>query len=112
MSLKTKTLIKIAHIEEIPEDGGIAYLLPNKEQIALFKINHQIYAVQNKCPHKKENVLARGIVGNKGEKITVACPMHKKLFSLETGEAFDNDCEHLKVYPVIVENNIVYMEWG
>jgi len=45
MSLKTKTLIKIAHIEEIPEDGGIAYLLPNKEQIALFKINHHIYAV-------------------------------------------------------------------
>ncbi|GIX43366.1 MAG: 3-phenylpropionate/cinnamic acid dioxygenase ferredoxin subunit [Leptospiraceae bacterium] len=107
----TKTLLDLAHINDIPEDGGIAFLLPNKEQIALFKIQNKIYAVQNQCPHKKENVLARGIIGNKENIIYVACPMHKKRFDLKTGKALDHNCGTLKTYPIIIKDDIIYLEW-
>jgi nitrite reductase (NADH) small subunit len=107
----TKSLIKVAHIDDIPDEGGIAYLLPNKEQIAIFKIQGEVYAIQNKCPHKNENVLARGIIGNKKEKIVVACPMHKKLFNLKTGEAIQHNCGNVKTYKIFIKNNIVYLEY-
>lgn len=94
----TKTLLKLANINEIPEDGGIAYLLPTNEQLAIFKIEGKIFVTQNECPHKKENVLARGILGNKKDRYTIACPMHKKLFDLKNGEAIQHNCGNLNLH--------------
>ena len=47
----------------------------------------QWYACQNLCPHKQEMVLARGIIGDQQGVPKVACPLHKKTFSLESGSA-------------------------
>lgn len=106
----TTTLLKLANVNEIPEEGGIAYLLPTNEQLAIFKIQGQIFVTQNECPHKKENVLARGIIGNKQEQFTIACPMHKKLFDLKTGNAIQHTCGNLKIYKVIIKNKEIFIE--
>jgi nitrite reductase (NADH) small subunit len=40
----------------------------------------------------------------------VACPFHKKTFSLVDGHCLnDDECERIKTFPVKVENNIVFI---
>jgi nitrite reductase (NADH) small subunit len=39
----------------------------------------------------------------------VACPLHKKTFSLDSGENLNGDLEAIAVYPVKVEAGFVYL---
>jgi hypothetical protein len=40
----------------------------------------------------------------------VACPLHKKTFSLETGQSLQGEEFHVRTFPVKVEGNSVYLE--
>jgi hypothetical protein len=52
----------------------------------------------------------RDIVGSAGEVPKVACPLHKKPFSLETGECLSDEEFALKVFPVKVEHENVFIQ--
>ena len=80
-------------------------------QIAVFYFGQQKkwYACQNLCPHKLENVLGRGLTGEQSGIPKIACPLHKRAFSLETGDNLNGDCPPLAIYPVRVENGKVYV---
>lgn len=101
---------KAALVSDFPKDGGACVKYKNK-QIAVFNFERTQtwYACQNLCPHKLEMVLSRGMIGDQGGIPKVACPMHKKTFSLETGENLNGDLEAIATYPVKIENNIVYI---
>ena len=62
------------------------------------------------CPHKNAFVFSRGIVGTMGDEPKVACPLHKKTFSLRTGECLSGDPYAVKVFPVKVEADEVFLE--
>jgi NAD(P)H-dependent nitrite reductase small subunit len=81
-------------------------------QIAVFNFasRGEWYACQNMCPHKNAFVLSRGIVGTAGDVPKVACPLHKKPFSLESGECLSGEDFSVKVFPVKVENGEVYLK--
>ncbi|MBP6611185.1 MAG: nitrite reductase small subunit NirD [Paludibacter sp.] len=108
--MNTINWIKVAPVVDFPENGGIAFL-HNDLQIAIynFTAKGEWYATQNKCPHKNEMALARGIIGDLAGEPKVACPFHKKNFSLHTGHCLGDDDLKLEVYPVKVENDIVYI---
>ena len=78
--------VRVASVNEVPDDGGIAVRYGDT-QIALFHFpsRGEWHATQNMCPHKREMVLARGILGDQGDVPKVACPLHKKTFDLRTG---------------------------
>jgi nitrite reductase (NADH) large subunit len=80
-------------------------------QIAVFNFTSQgaWYACQNMCPHKNAFVLSRGIIGNAGDVPKVACPLHKRPFSLQTGACLSGDDLSLKVFPVKVEGDSVFV---
>ena len=61
------------------------------------------------CPHKKENALSRGFIGDEKGVPKVACPFHKKTYSLETGECMSGDDYKIKTYPVKVEGDDVFL---
>jgi hypothetical protein len=61
------------------------------------------------CPHKRAFVLSRGILGSQGETSKIACPLHKKTFSLETGECLSGGEHALKVFPVRVVGDLVQL---
>lgn len=106
-----KTWVKAAHINDFPHDGGAAILVEDW-QIAVFNFSSRgkWYATQNLCPHKMEMILARGMIGDEKGTPKVACPFHKKTFSLETGNCLNDDgLPDIKTYPVKVENDIVYV---
>ena len=75
-----------------PLDGGRA-IKYGEAQIAVFNFAAagEWYACQNMCPHKREIVLSRGIIGDQQGVPKVACPLHKKTFSLESGACLSGE---------------------
>ena len=73
-----------------------------------FTSKNKWFATDNLCPHKKQMILSRGMIGETGDTPKVACPFHKKTFSLEDGKCLDDDyC--IDTYPVKVEDGYVYI---
>ena len=100
------------HVEDVPENGG-ACIKYQDEQIAIynFQRRNEWFATQNLCPHKQQMVLSRGMIGSTGESCEpkVACPFHKKTFSLLTGECLSGEDYEIKTYPVKVIQDKVYI---
>ena len=108
---KELTWVSVALASDFPEDGGECALV-NGEQIAIFNFasRGEWFATSNMCPHKQQMALSRGIIGEKGDIPKVACPFHKKQFSLQTGECLDDDkCISIKTFPVKVEDGKVFI---
>ena len=99
--------------EDVPNDGGVCVKF-NDEQIALFHFARrgEWYATQNECPHKQQMALSRGMIGSSNGEPKIACPFHKKTFSLITGECLSGDECNIKTYPVRVIDGIVYIKVG
>jgi len=101
---------KAAAVSAFPKNGGACIKYKNK-QIAIFSFDRKgkWYACQNLCPHKMEMILSRGMIGDEQGIAKVACPLHKKTFSLESGENLNGDLPAIAVYPVKVEDGYVYV---
>jgi nitrite reductase (NADH) small subunit len=101
---------KAASVNDFPKDGG-ACVKYKEKQIAVFNFErlNKWYACQNVCPHKMEMVLSRGMIGDDKGIPKVACPLHKKTFSLENGENLNGDIAPIATYPVKVEGENVYI---
>ncbi|MBE8722104.1 nitrite reductase small subunit NirD [Sphingobacterium pedocola] len=98
------------HVDDAVENGGVCIKHEN-QQIALFYFTrrNEWFATQNECPHKRQMILSRGMIGSLGEEPKVACPFHKKTFSLRTGECLSGEECAIKTYPVKIENGMVYI---
>lgn len=107
---EVKVWFKAASINDFPKDGGACVKYKDK-QIAVFNFTRlgKWYACQNVCPHKMEMVLSRGMIGDDKGIPKVACPLHKKTFSLENGENLNGDIDAIATYPVKIEEENVYI---
>jgi nitrite reductase (NADH) large subunit len=103
--------VKVGRVEDFPFDGG-ATIKYGKAQIAVFNFTRRgaWYACQQMCPHKKAFVLSRGVLGDTGETPKIACPLHKKTFSLESGACLSGDDYSLQVFPVKTVGDDVCLE--
>ena len=104
------TWVKVGSISDFPENAGGCVKYKSK-QIAVFYFErtNSWYACQNLCPHKLEMVLARGMTGDAAGIPKVACPLHKKSFSLEDGSNLNGEDYKIATYPVRIENGNVYI---
>jgi nitrite reductase (NADH) small subunit len=102
--------VNVGKAEDFPENGG-ACIKYKSMQIAVFNFTRESkwYACQNLCPHKLEMVLSRGMTGDKEGIPKVACPMHKKTFSLKDGNNLNGEDYKIAVYPVKIEEENVYI---
>ena len=84
--------MQVGKVWDFPRDGG-ATIKYGKTQIAVFNFasRGEWYATQNMCPHRREFVLSRGMIGDQDGKPKVACPVHKKTFSLESGKCLSGE---------------------
>ncbi|WP_299223809.1 nitrite reductase small subunit NirD [uncultured Aquimarina sp.] len=105
-----KVWFKAASVEAFPKDGG-ACVKYKDLQIAVFNFSrlNKWYATQNLSPEKNEMVLSRGMIGDHNGIPKIACPLHKKTFSLETGENLNGDLAAIATYPVKIEDGIVFI---
>ncbi len=102
--------VKAAAVEDFPQNGGAAVLIKG-EQIAVFNFTNEgrWFATQNRCPHKGEMAISRGLTGDADGHPKVACPFHKRSFSLEDGKCLTDEQYQLKTYPVKVEDGFVFI---
>jgi len=105
-----KVWFKAARVQDFPQDGG-ACIKYKDLQIAVFNFTrrNEWYACQNMCPHKMQMVLSRGIIGSHNSEPKIACPFHKRTFSLKTGECLNMEECAITVYPVRIENGYVHI---
>ncbi|UXA07538.1 nitrite reductase small subunit NirD [Mycobacterium sp. SMC-2] len=78
---------------------GVGVLLDDGSQAALFRLDDgSVYAVGNVDPISGAAVLSRGIVGDRGGRVTVQSPILKQAFSLEDGACLDDPTFSVPVY--------------
>ena len=103
--------VRVGTVDDFPSNGGATIKYGNV-QIAVFNFTSrdEWYACQQMCPHKKAFVLSRGIIGDLDGTPKVACPLHKKNFSLESGECLGGGDYAVQVFSVRVEGKDVYLD--
>jgi nitrite reductase (NADH) small subunit len=95
----------------LPERGTAALL--GTSQVALFRtFDGAVYAIGNRDPFTGAYVLSRGIVGNRGDRATLASPLHKQVFDLSTGACLDDPEVAVPVYPARVRDGLVEVAAG
>jgi nitrite reductase (NADH) large subunit len=107
----TRNWVPVVDAKAVPRDGGVAVKYGNV-QLAVFNFasRNEWYATQNMCPHKRDMVLARGLIGDQSGKPKLACPHHKKTFSLESGACLSGDAYAIATFPVQISAGTVYIE--
>ena len=103
--------VDVGHADDFPNNGGAA-IKYGECQLAVFNFAErgEWYATQNMCPHKQQLALSRGLLGNSGETPKVACPFHKKTFSLADGSCLTGEPYSIKTYRAKCEAGKVWVE--
>lgn len=92
----------VCQLRDLEDSWGEAALI-NGQQVALFRVGeHDVFAVSQADPATHSHVMARGVVGSRGETYTIASPLHKEVYSLATGECFGRPDLALDTFPVRV----------
>ena len=106
-----KSWVEVGSTSDFLPDIGTP-ILYGSTQLAVFNNakRGEWYCTQNMCPHKQAFVLSQGIIGDASGAPKVACPLHKKQFSLETGDQLDGDELNILTFPIKVEGDKVLVE--
>jgi nitrite reductase (NADH) small subunit len=95
------------------EPGWSEVALIGTSQIALVRLSDvEVYAVDHHDPHTGAPVMARGIVGSRGDRPTIASPLHKEVYDLGTGECFTDGSLQLRTYRTRIVGGMIEVELG
>lgn len=112
------TMVRVCALDDLTPELGVAALI-GTTQVAIFLLaDGRLFAVQNLCPFSGAHVISRGITGSRGDVPTIASPVYKQVFSLETGACLSTmDKEpmtgldaDLATYPVTVNDEGVFVD--
>jgi NAD(P)H-dependent nitrite reductase small subunit len=105
-----KYWVKVGTTADFPINVG-SPILYSDTQLAVFNNAQrgEWYCTQNMCPHKQAFVLSQGIIGDAAGVSKVACPLHKKQFSLSDGAEIGGGDLQLLTFPVKIDddNNVL-----
>jgi nitrite reductase (NADH) small subunit len=97
----------VCPLAAVEVERGVTALVRGRA-IAIFRTEDgQVYALGNHDPFAKASVMARGIVGTRGDRPFVASPMHKQAFDLRTGQCLDDSHVRVPSYDVRVVDGII-----
>ncbi len=94
----------IAKVRDIPEGRGKLVSFKGRE-IALFKDNGKVFALQNACPHRG-GPLAEGDV----EDGHIVCPWHRWAYALDSGKCRTLPGFEAPCFKVEVKGDDVFVE--
>jgi len=109
MSVDTATArwTAVCAYDWLEPERGVAALVGGA-QVAIFRTHDgRLFGIDHRDPMTGANVMARGIVGSRGDAPTVASPLHKQVYDLRTGHCLDVPGVALAVYPVRCQDGLV-----
>lgn len=81
--------VQVCQLDDLVPERGAAALIDGT-QVAIFRLlDGTVRAVSQRDPFSGANVMSRGIVGTRQGEPTVAAPIYKQVFSLNTGVCLD-----------------------
>jgi nitrite reductase/ring-hydroxylating ferredoxin subunit len=93
---------KVCRVSELKENQGKRFLI-NDVDLAVFKVNDEIFVLGNVCPHQHTTIIYDGII----EDGCVVCPAHGWMFNLKTGKQ-PTGARGLDTFPVKIINDEVF----
>lgn len=106
----TTTWVATCELADLEPGWGEVALIGTR-QIALVRISEEeVYAVDHHDPHTGAPVMARGIVGSRGDRPTIASPLHKQVYDLGTGECFTDGSLALRTYRTRIVGGMIEVE--
>ena len=97
--------VKITELDELPRDRGVRVTVGD-HRIAMFRIDDDVYAIGDRCSHAEASLAEGELWG-----LSVECPRHGSEFDLKSGEPQALPAtEPVPVYPVSIDEGIVYLE--
>lgn len=98
----------VCELQEVLPNAGVCALV-NGRQIAVFRVDDWVFAIDNHDPASAANVLSRGLVGDvKGERV-VASPLYKHHYSLMTGRCLEDAAKSVNVYPARIMDGHIWV---
>ena len=108
----TTTWVPTCEVADLEPGWGEVALL-GRTQVALLRLDEEeVYAVDHHDPHTGAPVMARGILGSRGDRPTIASPLHKEVYDLGTGECLTDPSLALGTVPVRVVDGAVELAVG
>ena len=95
--------IKVASTSDL-QPGENKVVEVNGEQVALFNVDGEFFAINNTCRHKG-GPLGEGFL----EGDVVSCPLHGWRYNVRSGSCLTVPTQHVASYQVKVEGNDVFV---
>ena len=110
----------IADVEEFDGDGSKIIAEVSGQEIAVFRLAGEFYAVANYCPHQAAPLCEGVLTGKVGvaddgweltydDEVYIECPWHSWQFDVRTGENAADDRYRVPTYEVEVSDGGVYV---
>ena len=111
LTIETTTMwVPTCEVTELELGWGEVALLAG-QQVALLRVaEEEVYAVDHHDPYTGAPVMARGIVGSRGDRPTLASPLHKQVYDLGTGECFTDSALALRTYRTRIVGGMIEVE--
>lgn len=95
---------RVVELARLTPERGVAALLDGGDAVAIFRLDghEDVVAIGNVDPFSGASVLSRGIVGSKGDVVTIASPVYKQRFDLRSGRCLDDPSAAVPTYEVRV----------
>lgn len=111
MSDMKKQWVSVCDAGEVNSNLGVRALL-NSEQVAIFRVQDTLYAIDAIDPFTRAAVLSRGIVGDLQNQLVVASPLYKQHFNLQTGVCLEDVTVRVRTFPVREQEGKIQLSVG
>jgi len=100
----TDQTVTVTEPDKIVPGAGARLDLPNGDQLAVFNVNGEYYAIGNFCPHKGAPLSEGLLCGH-----IIECSWHGWQFDVRTGDCLTVN-EKIKTHRVQNENGVLKVE--
>ncbi|MFC4455398.1 nitrite reductase small subunit NirD [Deinococcus sonorensis] len=102
----------VCRLDDILPGSGVCARV-GQDQVAIFRVAGQVFAVSNRDPFTQANVLSRGLTGSyrtqDGERYKVASPLLKHTFDLQSGVCLSDNSVRLSTWAVKIDEGHVWI---
>lgn len=101
--------LPVAKVGELQPDSALRVYY-GTQQVALFRTNGHIYALNNRCPHARGPLCEGTLHHEDGAGPAVRCPWHEAYFSLEDGAVLSGPSPRgVETYRVRIEDDTIFI---
>ena len=103
-SFDTRQTFIVGRIDDLRPGACVSYELPDGNELAVYNVDGEFYAMENSCPHKGAPLSDGTLCGH-----VVECGLHGWQFDVRTGECLTVR-ERIRTYRVNIEDGLVKIE--